>query len=206
MTHRAKYAEIAYHTSAKTSAPPRPPLKSHGWLFDAFGTILLVIVVYTLVELAIPRFLVDGRSMQPSFFDGQRLIVSRVNYLFGIPQRGDIIIFNSPQQPNSEPLIKRVIGLPGETVEIRHTIVFVNGVQLSETYINEPCTETNCRDNTWVLGPDEYFVMGDNRNHSNDSRRFGPIPRENIIGEALVRYWPPQDWGIVIRWRFEASE
>jgi signal peptidase I len=78
--------------------------------------------------------------------------------------------------------------------------VLVNGQELNEPYINEPCTETSCRDNTWQLGADEFFMMGDNRNHSSDSRVFGAVRRSFIVGKALVRYWPPQDWGIIVHY------
>ena len=158
----------------------------------------MMAAIYALVELATPRFYVEGRSMQPNFAEGQRLIISRVNYLLTDPHRGDIIVFNSPQSIGSQPpLIKRVIGLPGETVTIKDTYVYINDVKLDEPYIKESCTPVNCKDASVTLGPDEYFVMGDNRNNSNDSRRFGPVNRDAIIGEALIRYWPPPDWGIV---------
>jgi len=177
---------------------PRPRLYRWQTLWEIIQTVFMIVAVYALVELATPRFYVEGRSMQPNFYDGQRLIVSRVNYLFGNPGRGDIIVFQVPGKPESDPpLIKRVIGLPGETVTIRDTLVYVNGVQLDEPYIKEPCDKYHCEDNSWELGPDEYFFMGDNRNNSNDSRRFGPVSHEYIIGEALIRYWPPSDWGIV---------
>jgi signal peptidase I len=134
--------------------------------------------------------------MEPNFETGQFLIVSRVNYLIGEPERGDIVVFHYPGNPD-EDYIKRVIGLPGQMVEIRETQVYVDGQLLSEPYINEQCTEGRCPDESWELGPDEYFVMGDNRNRSSDSRSFGPVLREYIVGEVLVRYWPPEDWGIV---------
>jgi len=159
-------------------------------------TVLLIALIYTLVNLACARFVVEGPSMQPNFHTGQYIIVSRVNYLLGNPQRGEVVVFHYPGNPQ-EDYIKRVIGLPGDTVEIRDTQVYVNGIQLSEPYINEPCSATSCRDNVWELGENEYFVMGDNRNHSSDSRVFGPVGRDHIVGEALIRYWPPQDWGII---------
>lgn len=177
---------------------PRPRLRRWETAREILSTVFMMIAIFALVELATPRFYVDGRSMEPNFEDGQRLIVSRVNYLFIQPQRGDIVVFNKPRSPVTEsPLIKRVIGLPGDTVSIRDAQVILNGVPLDEPYINEPCTAYSCKDGDWELGPNEYFVMGDNRNHSNDSRSFGTIHLENIIGEALIRYWPPPDWGVV---------
>jgi signal peptidase I len=165
-------------------------------LREIVETILLIGVIYTLVNLACARFVVEGPSMQPNFHTGQFLVVSRVNYMLADPQRGDVAVFHYPNNPQ-EDYIKRVIGLPGDTVEIRDTFVYVNGVQLDEPYINEPCTASSCRNNTWELGTDEYFMMGDNRNHSSDSRAFGAVNRQFIVGEALIRYWPPQDWGII---------
>ncbi|MBZ0284259.1 MAG: signal peptidase I [Anaerolineae bacterium] len=177
---------------------PRPNLRLRGFGREILETILLIGAIYALVNLATVRFIVEGPSMQPNFHTGQVLVVSRLNYMFSPPQRGEIVIFNAPGQPPEEPpYIKRVIGLPGETVEIRDTKVYVNNVELFEPYINEDCEASRCVNRTWTLGEDEYFVMGDNRNHSSDSRAFGAVPRERIIGEALIRYWPPSDWGMV---------
>lgn len=182
---------------------PRPNLKFPGFLREILDTLVFVVAVFVLVEMATPRFLVEGRSMQPNFADGQRLIVSRLSYLFGDPERGDIIIFNAPGSDEDDPpLIKRVIGLPGDTITIENQIVYVNGVEINEPYIRESCDEYHCKDNTWVLGTDEYFMMGDNRNNSRDSRRFDQVKRENIIGEAVARYWPPDVWGLVVKIAF----
>ncbi|MCB9449857.1 MAG: signal peptidase I [Anaerolineaceae bacterium] len=177
---------------------PRPTLHTASFWRELLDTLVLIAMIYTLVNLASGRYVVEGASMQPNFATGQVLIVSRVHYLLSDPQRGDIVVFHPPGYPLTEsPYIKRVIGTPGDTVEIRDREVYVNGVQLDEPYINEPCG-SSCRDNIWVLGADQYFVMGDNRNHSSDSRAFRtPVTREAIIGKAFIRYWPPQDWGIV---------
>ncbi|MBI5670806.1 MAG: signal peptidase I [Chloroflexi bacterium] len=182
------------------AALPRPRLHSRGLLREILDTIILIGAIYALVNLASVRFIVEGPSMQPNFHTGQVLVVSRVNYLLGLQQRGDVAVFNPPNQPPDEPpYIKRVIGVPGDKVEIRDTQVYVNDQLLNEPYINEPCRETRCPDETWQLGPNQYFMMGDNRNHSSDSRAFGPVTLDRVIGEALIRYWPPQDWGLVMR-------
>jgi signal peptidase I len=190
-----------YEISAESQPPPpaalpRPSIRRWDALREIVELVVLICAIYALVNLATVRFIVQGPSMQPTFYTGQFLIVSRVNYLLGDPQRGDIVVFHYPGNPD-EDYIKRVIGLPGDTVEIRQQRVYVNGVQLNEPYINEECTDDMCADNSWELGPDQYFVMGDNRNHSSDSRRFGPVDRGYIVGEVLIRYWPPSDWGIV---------
>lgn len=185
---------------------PRPALHKQGFLREILDTLILIGAIYALVNLATVRFFIDGPSMQPSFHAGEFLVVSRLSYLFGSPEKGDVVVFDAPQaRPDDPPLIKRLIGLPGETVEVRNTQVYVNGVQLNEPYINEACSQSMCRDEVWELGPDEYFFMGDNRNNSRDSRRFGPVRREHVVGEALVRYWPPSEWGIVEHYRYPDS-
>jgi signal peptidase I len=186
----------------ETERSLRPKLRTRFFLREIVETIVFIFVVYVLVELAAPRFLVEGPSMEPTFWTDQRLIISRVNYLVGEPERGDIVVFNSPgSRIGDAPLIKRLIGLPGETIEMKEKLLYINGVQIDEPYIKEVCT-TRCQDKLWVLGANEYFVMGDNRNHSNDSRAFDQIQRSQIIGEALIRYWPPQDWAYLEKVRF----
>lgn len=178
---------------------PRPRIGQFRAVKEVISTLLFLIAVFTLLQLALPRSEVHGRSMEPTFVEGQRLIISRINYMLGDPQRGDIVVFNSPQARDDDPsLIKRVIGLPGELVEIRDREVYINGERLDEPYIKEPCTR-QCRDRQWQLANDEYFVMGDNRNVSNDSRAFGPIKHSAIIGEALFRYWPLNAIGFIHR-------
>ncbi len=181
----------------ETTKLPRP--RFNRGLFrimrELSGTLLFGVAVFVFFQLAIPQSMVQGSSMEPTFEDGQRLFISRVNYMLNDPQRGEIIVFNSPnpRTENEPPLIKRVIGIPGDVVEIIDSLVYVNGVQLDEPYIKEPCT-AHCGDNRWELGPNEYFMMGDNRNHSNDSRSFGVVPSDHIIGEVVLRFWPPQDF------------
>jgi signal peptidase I len=205
--------------SAETLNTPRPSLKTRFLLREVVDTIVFIVVVYVLVEMAAPRFLVDGPSMQPTFWDYQRLIISRVHYMVSDPERGDIVVFNDPTNLTlgAPPLVKRAIGLPYETIEFRQTTrpgstpdspsiavmeLYINGQKVDEPYINEPCRPGNCPAESWTLGPNEYFLMGDNRNHSNDSRSFGPVNKRNIIGEALVRYWPPQGWGLLKQIRY----
>jgi signal peptidase I len=194
-------------TTLATTLPelkPRPKLKRSTLVRELLETIVLIGLFYTLVNLASVRFYIEGPSMQPNFWADQFLIVSRANYLLGSPQRGDIVVFDPPGDdgtPNEPLLIKRLIGLPGETVELHEGQVYINGTPLNEPYTKEPCTRS-CSDNSWQLGADEYFFMGDNRNNSRDSRAFGPVTKNRIIGEAVIRYWPPPDWGIVTRYRF----
>ena len=181
---------------AKIKPHVRPTLRRPGLVDEIVRTIIFVIVVTVLFDMAIPRSLVDGSSMQPTFVDGERLIVSRINYLIARPHRGDVIVFNSlnPGEPEIM-LIKRVIGEPGDTVEWRNHQLYLNGHLIEEDYINEPCT--SCSDEVWELQTDQYFVMGDNRNHSRDSRSFGPVPIDHIVGRVVFRYWPIPRIGVV---------
>ncbi len=189
----------------ETDAPqPRPKLHQHGALRELAELVPLFVLIFVLVNLASARFVVEGDSMQPNFHSNQFVLVDRVSYMVGQPQRGDIVVFHYPLNPAND-YIKRVIGLPNQTVEIRDTHVYVDGVELSEPYTNEACTPGSCPNKTWQIGPDQIFVMGDNRNHSQDSRSFGPVDRKFIVGEALLRYWPPQDWAIVRQIRFNAA-
>ena len=130
---------------------PRPRVGQFRIIKELIGSIVFLVAVFTLLQLALPRSEVHGRSMEPTFVEGQRLIISRVNYMVGNPQRGDILVFNSPQSDSDDPsLIKRVVGLPGELVEIRDQEVYINGERLDEPYIKEPCTR-QCRDRQWQL-------------------------------------------------------
>lgn len=182
------------HTPVQTNLP-RPRLFRWSALREILDLIVLVGAIYALVNLTTVRFIVKGPSMEPNFQDGQFLIVSRINYMLGEPQHGDIIVFHFPDNP-SEDYIKRVIGVPGDKVEFRGGLLYVNDQVQEEPYINEECTR-NCGDQTWNLEDDQFFVMGDNRNRSQDSRSFGVVERKYIVGEVVLRYWPPSDWGIV---------
>jgi signal peptidase I len=144
------------------------------------------------VNVTTERFVVEGASMQPLFKNGQFLIISRFHYVWHDPQRNDIVVFRAPLN-NEQVFIKRILGLPYEAVEIRDTQVYINGRLLPEPYLRESCTPAHCADGFWQLGEAEYFVMGDNRNHSSDSRTFGAINRMQIVGEAVIRYWPISD-------------
>jgi signal peptidase I len=180
----------------------KPRLRRGRHILEWLDLIITIGAIYALVNLTTVRFIVDGASMEPNFHTGEFIIVSRANYLFGEPERGDIAVFHFPGD-ETEDYIKRVIALPGDTIEFRTQQVYVNGELLYEPYINEPCSEAKCPDATYTMGPDDYFMMGDNRNHSSDSREFERnnrrVHREHIVGEAIIRYWPQNAWGIVNR-------
>jgi signal peptidase I len=161
---------------------------------EIIETILLAAVIWLAVNFATARYVVDGQSMEPNLHTGQFLIVSRLVYKFGAPQRGDIIVFDFPGNP-ADDYVKRVIGLPGDTVTIQAGQIFINGNRLDEPYLpDERMLPTQGR---WVVPEESYFVLGDNRAHSSDSRSWGMLPQDAIIGKAWISYWPPQDWGAI---------
>ncbi len=155
-----------------------------------FAALALVIVIPVRLFVAQP-FIVSGASMYPTFQNEQYLVVDELSYRFESPQRGDVIVFRYPKDP-SQFFIKRIIGLPGETVSITNEQIYIthNGQteKLSEPYIAD--STGNGPDMSVTLGPDQYFVMGDNRPESSDSRIWGPVPRQNIVGRVIVRLLP----------------
>jgi len=170
-------------------------LRLLNWLFELLKGALLILILGLFVHYFIfTIFIVDGSSMEPSFKDGQYLIVNRLAYLFEKPKRGDVVILRFPGR-EKEKYIKRVIGLPNETVEIKDGSVFINGEKLNETYLKfQTQTEPAL---TETLSENEYFLLGDNRANSNDSRIWGNCPKENIIGKPVFILYPLSDWGPV---------
>lgn len=153
--------------------------------------IIVVAIMFCVIKFVGQRTIVIGDSMNPTLEDGENLITDKITYRFKDPKRFDIIVF--PQKANiSKLLIKRIIGMPGETVEIKDGRVYINGYELNETYGNEVMNDGGLAADAITLGPDEYFVLGDNRNNSQDSRfaSVGNIQRSDIIGRAWVRIWP----------------
>lgn len=171
-------------------SPTRKASRLRIALREVISLVLMVVLVRLAMDTLLPRYVVDGASMEPTFSTDERVIVDRLSMLLGGPARGDVVVLDSPRQ--DELLIKRVIGLPGETLTVRAGRVYINGELLEEPYVLEFCTYPSC-DGTWELGPDEYFVLGDNRSHSLDSHTFGPVPRSAIKGVARLRYWPPDE-------------
>ncbi|MCY4525992.1 MAG: signal peptidase I [Anaerolineaceae bacterium] len=186
--------------------PPRPRLHRRSLLYELAESLLLMVMIYALVDMASVRFYVDGPSMEPTLVSDQRVIVSRVHYFLPEPRRGQIAVFQSPDRPGIDPpLIKRIIGLPGETVTLSGGQFLINGHTLNEPYVTGDCLPSRCPDKEWVLSGSEYFLVGDNRNRSRDSRSFGPIDRSMLVGEAVFRYWPPNDLTFLSGFRFPAE-
>lgn len=177
-----------------------PPIKtekseSSVWEFVKVVIISLVIVIPIRTYVAQP-FIVEGNSMEPNFRDGEYLIIDELSYYFKPPQRGEVIVFRYPLNP-SEFFIKRIIGLPGETVDIKNNKLFINGDLVNEGYL--PQNLQTGPDETIKLQENQYFVMGDNRTVSSDSRTWGALPKNNITGRALIRLWPLNKAGMVLK-------
>jgi len=155
--------------------------------------VLIAVAVFVLLRLTVQSYTVVMSSMEPNFEEGECIMVNKVCYRSSGPQRGEVIIFDPPF--NSQyPFIKRVIGLPGETVEIKEGRVFIDGIPIEEEYIMEP---PNYMMPAQEIPEGEYFVLGDNRNNSNDSHSSWTVPQDNIIGRAWFIYWPPSKLGVV---------
>jgi signal peptidase I len=172
------------------NVPEKPNLL--GVLVDVLETLLLSVVLFFLINAVSARIKIDGTSMEPNLHHGEFVIVSKVNYRLGEPERGDVVVFDFPRNITQE-YIKRVIGLPGEEVRVEDGNVYINGTLLSEPYLKTaPLYEGD-----WVVPDHSLFVLGDNRNNSSDSHNWGVVPMNNIVGEALLVYWPPSSWGLV---------
>jgi signal peptidase I len=183
---------------------PQPDIRPEpSFLQELLETVLLIVTIYAFVNLATARFVVDGHSMLPNFTTDQFIIVSRLSYILGEPKRGDVVVFHYPLEVDRD-FIKRIIGLPGETVTILDGKVYINDKLIEEPYITNWCRSKSC-DGTWEIGPDEYFVLGDNRGASKDSQDFGPVGREYLVGRAFVRYWPLQDIGLIEHWNYSSN-
>lgn len=198
---------------------PTASLRKGGFLREVLETALIAIVIFFAVRALVLNFRVDGNSMLPNLENGEMLLVNRNAYAsfdlnalvdwipgvdgadarefkpFSDPERGDVIVFDPPVS-SSKPYIKRIIGLPGETVEIRDGTVFIDGEPLDEPYVTEGTTDCGQRNCGPLEIPEGHvYVLGDNRRNSSDSRYFGPVPIDSVLGKAWLTYWPLDEFG-----------
>jgi signal peptidase I len=159
-----------------------------GWssfLLETLQTIILAIVLYFLIDTVIARVRVENISMLPTLQPGEFILVDKISFHFKEAEYGDIVVFHFPQNPR-EDYIKRVIGLPGDHVRIANEKIYINEYEITEAYLAaQPAYEGE-----WTVPEEAYFVLGDNRNQSSDSHSWGFVPKENVIGKALIVYWP----------------
>lgn len=157
---------------------------------EIIETITLTMLMFLIIRFAVQNFRVDGMSMEPTLHNGEYILVNKAAFLFHAPERGDVIVFEYPKDPQVD-YIKRIIAIPGDTISVEGTRVIVDGVSLNEPYINpnddfNPFSPIENR----VVPTGDYFVMGDNRGNSSDSRQWGFVPQQNIIGQAAFVYFP----------------
>lgn len=157
---------------------------------DLAETVIMALVLFLAINAVSQRIRVDSVSMQPTLFAGDFVLVNKLAYRFGSPARGDVVVFKYPPDPTQIPYIKRIIGLPGDHIHISDGKVYINGQLLLEPYLK---VSTN-RGGDWTVPANSIFVMGDNRNNSSDSRSWGFVPIENIIGKAEFIYLPFDHW------------
>lgn len=161
-------------------------------LYEILKTILIIVSIAFLIRyFIIQPFVVEGSSMQPSLSDGDYILIDKITYRAATPKRGEVIVFKFPQNPKLN-FIKRIIGLPGEKVEVNSEGVFINGIKLVEDYTNVPKEKVSPL--TIQLNENQFFVMGDNRDHSSDSRSWGPLPKINILGKVVLVVLPFKDF------------
>ncbi|MCS7010203.1 MAG: signal peptidase I [Anaerolineales bacterium] len=191
------------------NVPQKRPTKKVSFFRDVIETLLLALVLFIAINLVSARVKVEGFSMQPTLDHQQFVLVSRLTPRFIPLQRGDIVVFRPPMYPHAtwletliglpgvhsefEDYIKRVIGLPGETVTVRDGQVWINGTWLNEPYVAEPPRY----EGRWEVPEGYVFVLGDNRNNSSDSHSWGVLPIENILGKAILVYWPFSAWKVL---------
>ena len=168
------------------------------FLRDTLITLIIAVVIFFGLQVTVQSFIVDGPSMNPSFHTGQWLLINKIIYKINDPERGDVVILLSTNS-RQDRYIKRIIGLPGESVEIKDGVVYIhkedgNVLSLDEPYITEQAKDDYTGGK---ISENEYFVLGDNRIDSSDSRHGWTLPRQNIIGKVWLSIWPPDEWGLV---------
>lgn len=157
---------------------------------EIIETIVLTVLMFVIINLAVQNYDVDGPSMEPTLHNQERIMVDKVSYRFHAPTRGDVIVFIAPPHPDLN-YVKRIIGVPGDVITIKKTTVILNGVTLNEPYVDPRRQGNPYADIVNLHIPaDHYFVMGDDRVNSSDSRDWGLLPRDNMIGRASLVYWP----------------
>ena len=166
--------------------------KRHRLALEIAETLFLTLLIFLVIRFAMQNFNIDGTSMEPSLHNTELVLVDKWSYLFHPPTRGDIIVFHAPPEPTQD-YVKRIIGLPGDIITVKNTTIIVDGATLNETYVasQDQGVPAGARVITNMVVPtDDYFVLGDNRAVSSDSRIWGFVPRQNIIGRAAFVYWP----------------
>jgi signal peptidase I len=177
-----------------------------GFFLDIIETIVIALSIFLIIYLFVASpHQVNGQSMVPNFKSGEYVLSDKVSFRFRDPKRGEVIVFHAPEAANCPKgtgcdFIKRVMGLPGETIEVYNNHIYVNGTAIEEPYIPadfQTLPGNATKGKKVILGPNEFFVSGDNRPYSSDSRTWGAITKDEIVGKAFFRYWPLNVAGMV---------
>ncbi len=168
-------------------------MKRRSAVRELVETAVLTIAIFLVVRVALQNFKVEGDSMYPNLHNGEYILVNKIDYMIHPPRRGDIVVFHAVQagQPDKD-FIKRVVGLPGETVAVHNDYVYINNHKLIEPYISASYRPLYNYGPT-LVPKNDFFVLGDNRNNSQDSHLWGMLSKQYIIGKAWVSYWPPKE-------------
>lgn len=176
------------------------------FFLDIIETVVIALSVFLIIYLFFMQpHQVNGQSMVPTFEDKEYLLTDKISFKIRPPERGEMVVFHAPGNAGCPPggscdFIKRIIGIPGDTIEVKDGQVYVNNSRIDEGYLSEnTITQAGAytRNKVVRLGPDEYFVMGDNRDHSSDSRAWGPVTIDSLVGRVFFRYWPVNKAGLI---------
>lgn len=180
--------------------------RAGAFFLDILQVLVFAVSIFLFIYLLVLQpHKIKGHSMDPNFHEGEFLLTDKLSYRFGEPKRGDVVVFKAPPDDQDE-YIKRIIGVPGDTVKVEQGKVYVNDKLLDEKYLDSSVLTRpgpySSESKETVVPQGQYFVMGDNRDHSYDSRNFGPVGMSKITGKAWLVYWPPKDAGLIKKYAY----
>lgn len=205
--HLQRSDNIQHEAGKDDSSPQQPSSEeepSVTWIMfrELIETVVLSLIIFLLMRQVVQNYRIESQSMEPNFCEGQFILVNKLAYVLGEPKRGDVVVFHNPNN-EEEDYIKRIMGLPGDTLEIRNQLVLINGQELDEPYIGNKISSGQ-QYGPLVIEPDRLFVMGDNRPNSSDSRSsVGQLPQDLLVGKAWLRVWPTDRWGLIQHFSIE---
>ncbi|MEM7128333.1 MAG: signal peptidase I [Chloroflexota bacterium] len=179
---------------------------SSAWMLfrELTETIVLSLIIFLLMRQVVQNYRIESHSMEPNFIEGQFILVNKLAYVLGEPQRGDVLVFHNPNN-EQEDYIKRIIALPGDNLEIKDRGIYINEKAVDEPYIANRVPPGPAQ-GPYVIDPGHLFVMGDNRPNSSDSRAFGQLSQDLIVGKAWLRVWPIENWGLIQHYHNEPGQ
>ena len=180
--------------------------KIGAYFMDTLETVVVALAIFVICYLFFFQVHeIKGASMEPNFHDSERILTDKISYRFRKPQRGEVIIFRAPKDRELD-YVKRIIGLPGEKIMVSGNDVYLNDQKLKETYVPEKITNPGAfltLNQDFLIPEDEYVVMGDNRTHSSDSREWGTVNKDDIIGKVFIRFWPATNFSFIPKVKYD---